>query len=137
MVDSGAPSLSEVREKGYPLRTPDEDIDMVEEVRKHGVDPAEVSMIIYTHLHWDHAWNTNSFPNATLIAQAAEMAAAINPMKIGRKSYGFMEESNGPRVAALDYALSGCKWRCGNTSRYSSHNDTRAYHRKPVCTGGY
>ena len=96
MVDSGAPSLSEVREKGYPLRTPDEDIDMVEEVRKHGVDPAEVSMIIYTHLHWDHAWNTNSFPNATLIAQAAEMAAAINPMKIGRKSYGFMEESNGP-----------------------------------------
>ncbi len=38
MVDSGAPSLSEVREKGYPLRTPDEDIDMVEEVRKHGVD---------------------------------------------------------------------------------------------------
>lgn len=96
MVDSGAPSLSEIKEKGYPLRTPDEDINMAEKVRELGVDPLDVSMIIYTHLHWDHAWNVEDFPNAVLIAQAKEMDAAIHPMKIGRKSYGFMEESNGP-----------------------------------------
>lgn len=53
-------------------------------------------MIIYTHLHWDHAWNVSDFPNARMIVQAKEMEAAINPMKIARKSYGFMQESGGP-----------------------------------------
>lgn len=96
MVDSGAPSLSEIKEKGYPLRTPDEDIDIVEEIRKKGFHPNDIQMIIYTHLHWDHAWNTRSFPNAKLIVQETEMNAAIHPMKIARKSYGFMKESGGP-----------------------------------------
>lgn len=97
MVDSGAPSLSEIREKEYPLRTPDEDMDMAEEVKKQcGADPAEISMIIYTHLHWDHAWNSEKFPNAVLIAQEKEMSEAVCPMKMSRKSYGFMEESGGP-----------------------------------------
>lgn len=96
MVDSGAPSLAEIQEKGYPLRTPNESIVIADEIRKLGVDPEQIEMIIYTHLHWDHAWNVESFPNAVLIAQADEMAAAINPMKIARKSYGFMKESGGP-----------------------------------------
>lgn len=97
MVDSGAPSLSEIREKEYPLRTPDEDMDMAEEVKKQcGADPAEISMIIYTHLHWDHAWNSGKFPNAVLIAQEKEMSEAVCPLKTARKSYGFMVESGGP-----------------------------------------
>lgn len=96
LVDSGAPSLAEIQEKGYPLRTPDQSIVIAEEIQKAGVDPKEISMIIYTHLHWDHAWNVNDFPNAVLIAQEAEMEAAIHPMKMARKSYGFMKESDGP-----------------------------------------
>ena len=97
MVDSGAPSFSEIREKEYPLRTPDEDMDMAEEVKKQcGADPAEISMIIYTHLHWDHAWNSGKFPNAVLIAQEKEMSEAVCPLKTARKSYGFMVESGGP-----------------------------------------
>lgn len=96
LVDSGAPSLSEIHAKGYPLRTPDEDINIAEEIRKKGVNPEDIKLIIYTHLHWDHAWNTECFPNAEMVVQEAEMNSAIHPLKMGRKSYGFMPESGGP-----------------------------------------
>lgn len=96
MIDSGGPSVSEAKEKGYPLRMPDEDIEMVDQVRKAGADPEKIPMIIYTHLHFDHAWNTEQFPNAVLIAQRDEMNESIYPMKVQYTSYGFMKQSNGP-----------------------------------------
>jgi glyoxylase-like metal-dependent hydrolase (beta-lactamase superfamily II) len=39
-----------------------------------GVDPHSVSMVVLTHMHYDHAGNLDRFPNATIIVQETEMA---------------------------------------------------------------
>ncbi|WP_417258715.1 N-acyl homoserine lactonase family protein [Celeribacter sp.] len=44
-----------------------------------GIDPATVSDVIVTHLHYDHAGGLHLFPNAHLHMQAAEMTYATGP----------------------------------------------------------
>ncbi|MDC1399364.1 N-acyl homoserine lactonase family protein [Yoonia sp.] len=44
-----------------------------------GLKPEEITTLIVTHLHYDHAGGMHLFPNATLHMQAAEMAFATGP----------------------------------------------------------
>ncbi len=53
-------------------------------------------LMIYTHLHW-MMHGIRQFSSYQFdCTGGGDMGNAINPMKIGRKSYGFMEEYNGP-----------------------------------------
>jgi len=62
-----------------------------------GVDPAEVTHVINTHLHWDHCgWNTTlhsdgsvtpTFPNARYFAAAGELAHGRQQLDRDRVSY--------------------------------------------------
>jgi glyoxylase-like metal-dependent hydrolase (beta-lactamase superfamily II) len=45
-------------------------------LEKIGVDPASITDIIITHLHWDHAGNLDKFPQARFHIQEREMAYA-------------------------------------------------------------
>lgn len=44
-----------------------------------GLRPEDVTRLIVTHLHFDHAGGLHLFPNATIHLQAAEMAYATGP----------------------------------------------------------
>ncbi|MEM8691425.1 MAG: N-acyl homoserine lactonase family protein [Pseudomonadota bacterium] len=44
-----------------------------------GIKPEDVTTLIVTHLHYDHAGGLHLFPNATLHLQSAEMAYATGP----------------------------------------------------------
>ena len=44
-----------------------------------GVRPEDISQLVVTHLHYDHAGGLQHFPNAHLHLQAAEMAYATGP----------------------------------------------------------
>ena len=44
-----------------------------------GIFPDDISTIVVTHLHYDHAGGLSAFPNATLHLQVAEMAYATGP----------------------------------------------------------
>lgn len=44
-----------------------------------GVDPAEIDYLGLSHLHIDHVGNVGLFPNAAVIMQEAEFAAAYGP----------------------------------------------------------
>ena len=44
-----------------------------------GLRPEDITTLIVTHLHYDHAGGLHLFPNATLHMQAAEMAYATGP----------------------------------------------------------
>lgn len=44
-----------------------------------GVDPATVSDVILTHLHWDHAGNLDLFPAATFHVHPDETAFVVGP----------------------------------------------------------
>ena len=48
-------------------------------LRAIGLDPAAVTDLIVTHMHWDHAGNFDRFPNATLHVHPSEMTHATGP----------------------------------------------------------
>lgn len=47
-----------------------------DQLRERGVDPADVSVVIMTHLHIDHASGIEEFPDATFVVDAREWVAA-------------------------------------------------------------
>jgi glyoxylase-like metal-dependent hydrolase (beta-lactamase superfamily II) len=46
------------------------------QLRARGIDPESIELVVMTHLHFDHASALADFPGATVIASAAEWAAA-------------------------------------------------------------
>lgn len=46
------------------------------QLRDRGVDPADVNLVVMTHLHFDHASGVTQFPNATFVVDRREWAAA-------------------------------------------------------------
>ena len=73
MVDTGY-DAAEGSARGRPIR-----LDPAEALRPLGLMPQDITTLIVTHLHYDHAGGLHLFPNATLHMQAAEMAYATGP----------------------------------------------------------
>ena len=73
LVDTGY-DADEAQARGRPIR-----LDPVEALRPFDLTPEDVTEIIVTHLHYDHAGGMHLFPNARLHLQAAEMAYATGP----------------------------------------------------------
>ncbi len=61
--------------------------DMPSQVRKLGIDPEEVGLLIMTHLHWDHTFKMNAFKNARRIVHRRELAFALDPIPQYYRSY--------------------------------------------------
>jgi glyoxylase-like metal-dependent hydrolase (beta-lactamase superfamily II) len=73
LVDTGYDS-DEAAARGRPIR-----LDPVAALAPFEIAPADVTKVIVTHLHYDHAGGLHLFPNATLHMQPAEMAYATGP----------------------------------------------------------
>lgn len=52
-----------------------------------GVSPADVTIVVNTHLHWDHCANNPIFPRARVLVQSAEITYAADPMEAHRPFY--------------------------------------------------
>ena len=70
MVDTGFEADDAAQRNRRLLRTAAECAAVV------GLEAVDVSDVILTHFHYDHAGGVNQFPNATFHAQEAEMAFA-------------------------------------------------------------
>ncbi|APX12183.1 N-acyl homoserine lactonase family protein [Tateyamaria omphalii] len=73
LVDTGF-DAAEGQARGRPIR-----LDPGEALKPFGLQPEDVTEIIVTHLHFDHAGGLHLFPNAQLHLQTAEMAYATGP----------------------------------------------------------
>ncbi|MSO41015.1 MAG: N-acyl homoserine lactonase family protein [Solirubrobacterales bacterium] len=51
-------------------------MDVPSQLRAKGVEPGEISVVVMTHLHFDHASAISEFPDATFVISAAEWEAA-------------------------------------------------------------
>ena len=86
MVDTGLPNAERASkyhrgcEKRGCLESPDA-------LRKMGVDPAEIDICLFTHLHWDHCHCMKAFKNARYFAPEREIRMAMNPLPIYYSSY--------------------------------------------------
>ena len=73
LVDTGFDG-PEAQRRGFELRQ-----DIGPALAPFGVKPEDITKLIVTHLHFDHAGGLHLFPNAMLYMQAAEMAYATGP----------------------------------------------------------
>lgn len=73
LVDTGYDD-PEAAARGRPIR-----LDPGSALAPFGLTSEDVTEVIVTHLHYDHAGGLHLFPNATLHLQAAEMVYATGP----------------------------------------------------------
>jgi N-acyl homoserine lactone hydrolase len=67
----------------YPFtRSPEQRIDKA--LISAGVDPAEISAVVFSHLHFDHCADGEFLPNARFFVQAEELRYAVVPGGHGR-----------------------------------------------------
>jgi glyoxylase-like metal-dependent hydrolase (beta-lactamase superfamily II) len=99
VVDTGADLASawdrhEIRMEQAPDEQP------LAALRSVGVDPDDVSIVVNTHLHWDHSSNNHLFPNAEILVQRQEIDYALAPVPWHRQQF----EAQSPLPAAWERA---------------------------------
>ena len=72
--------------KAYQIEMKDED-HQLERLRSVGIDPKDVTHVVASHLHMDHAGGLRFFPNSKIHVQKAEFRWAHFPDKIGAPGY--------------------------------------------------
>lgn len=70
--------------------------DVPAQLRKRGLDPGEIPIVVMTHLHSDHSSAISEFPQSTFVVSEAEWEAAAT---------GSQPTLNGYRRAHFDYAF--------------------------------
>jgi N-acyl homoserine lactone hydrolase len=70
--------------------------DIPSQLRKRGLDPGEIPIVVMTHMHIDHTSAISEFPNSTFVVSEAEWDAAAT---------GPRPTLNGYRRAHFDYAF--------------------------------
>lgn len=56
-------------------------------LRSHGVEPSEITHVVFTHLHFDHCSYAQYLPNAKILVQKAEIQYAVAPDEQHRGGY--------------------------------------------------
>lgn len=87
LVDSGMPDIAEV---GRRLNVGGEgggQAALRDELAKVGVAPDDIDFVVLTHLHFDHAWNLDLFPDACVVVQRDEAIHALEPVATQRIYY--------------------------------------------------
>jgi N-acyl homoserine lactone hydrolase len=93
LLDTGMGEMPEKLRKYYVIRR---DSNLVDSLAKEGLKPDDISVVINTHLHFDHAGNNRLFPKAEIFVQKSELEYARNPPKFMRGGYikDFFETPN-------------------------------------------
>lgn len=86
LVDTG-PSSPDVARQWHPgiHQAPHQVPGSV--LRSVGVAPESLRMVVLSHLHWDHCYNLECFPNARFLVQAEELRVAVDPIATQRVTY--------------------------------------------------
>jgi glyoxylase-like metal-dependent hydrolase (beta-lactamase superfamily II) len=96
VVDTGfTPQIAEARQRKY-LASP------ADQLRKLGVDAADVKKVLISHLHWDHFGGFSFFPNATFYLQTKEYQYWTGPVMRFRAAQGLVEANDMAELVRLN-----------------------------------
>jgi glyoxylase-like metal-dependent hydrolase (beta-lactamase superfamily II) len=79
LVDTGVSDPDWASRHHHPV-VRDQQEEPVRALESLGLEAADIDIVVNTHLHWDHCFNNNLFPNARILVQAEEMRYAISPL---------------------------------------------------------
>jgi len=96
LVDSGIPVQDEIRRLELTFGYMDDPPSLGKQLKEMGINPEAVETIILTHLHWDHCWNLELFPNARIYVQRSELRHAIAPNPHEYAAYTLRKDTNCP-----------------------------------------
>ena len=65
-------------------------------IEEQGIKCSDITKIILTHLHYDHCWNLELFPDIPIYIQGRELEYAVNPIPWDEKIYSFWKGSDTP-----------------------------------------
>jgi len=97
LVDSGPPRHEEaIKRPIFP--TLNDYVRLDDALAKEGVKPEQISKVILSHLHWDHCWNLDLFPQAKVYVQKKEINYAVAPVEGSQdvRMYGALPECGTP-----------------------------------------
>jgi N-acyl homoserine lactone hydrolase len=77
--------------------------DVVSRLTQAGYGIGDVSMVINSHLHWDHAGMNTAFPVAKLVVRKRELKFAAQESRGMGGAYVGSELVEGPELVVLDY----------------------------------
>lgn len=101
LVDTGSSRAEEAVKFHYPSYQIPE-MYPENQVAALGVKPEDIDSIIMTHLHWDHCYNLEKFPNAKIYVQKSEIEYASDPLPCHRYSYEIRPGLTPPWMAHRD-----------------------------------
>lgn len=87
LIDSGMPEAAAIeRRLKVPGKGGGAEI-LRAELARCGARPEDITHVVLTHLHFDHAWNLDLFPSACVVVQRDELFHAIDPTPTQRIYY--------------------------------------------------
>lgn len=87
LIDSGMPDIADLRVRLKVDGSGGGHSSLIRSLAAVGAKPEDIDLVILTHLHFDHAWNLDLFPQATVIVQKDEMIHAMDPCATQRIYY--------------------------------------------------
>jgi len=86
LVETGIGELPETYKKFHTTkRKPDQALRT--QLQKHRIKPEDITLVINTHLHFDHCGNNALFSNAKFYVQAEELRYAYAPDRFQKAAY--------------------------------------------------
>lgn len=79
LVDTGCSEPDWAAKHHHPI-VQTEDMKILNNLKKHGLAPADLACLVNTHLHWDHCWSNDLFPGKKIYLQNRELDFAMNPI---------------------------------------------------------
>jgi N-acyl homoserine lactone hydrolase len=102
LVDTGGPPVADALPRHLPYeQSPAQSLGA--QLEANDVAPAGVDAVIYTHLHWDHAYNTSILSSARFYVTRRELEFARDPCPIQDWMYDARSVGGRPEFEHLDF----------------------------------
>lgn len=86
LVDTGCSDEEWSAKYHYPIKRTEE-MKIENGLKKFGISPEDINIVVFTHLHWDHCYNHQLFKNARFYVQKKEIEFGLSPLPSQYISY--------------------------------------------------
>ncbi|MDR2503317.1 MAG: N-acyl homoserine lactonase family protein [Deltaproteobacteria bacterium] len=102
LVDTGMAPTEHARRHHFASAHQPEGMAVHEQLKKIGLLPEDIDLIILTHLHWDHSFYLDKFTRAAIYAHEKECAFARDPIPLLHKAYEHPSLGLKPHFEGID-----------------------------------